>query len=148
VAAADDEHVAALAGRTRGLRMGMGCSGGAHGRAQRRREAPIGTLRSSHVTPGAKAFPAAARFAPPHAPSVQIRAAGGRNCGLSMFDLVFRCRERMALVYGRVAPGPLAGARFAVPSPPPALPTGKPRRPGELARSRNGVSVRPMPRRV
>ncbi len=64
-----------------------------------------------------------------------------------MFDLIFRCRERMAVVYGRVAPGPLAGARFVL-EPRAALPIGRPQRPGELARTTRGVSVRPMTRRA
>ncbi len=64
-----------------------------------------------------------------------------------MLNVIFRCRERMALIYGRVAPGPLAGARFAI-EPPQVLPKGRARRPGELVRTARSVSVRPMPRRV
>lgn len=64
-----------------------------------------------------------------------------------MLDLIFRCRERMAVVYGRVSPGPMAGTRFQN-APAAALPRGKPGRPGDLARNSRGVSVRPMPRRV
>lgn len=65
-----------------------------------------------------------------------------------MLDVIFRCRERMAVIYGRVAPGPLAGERFSATESEPALPRGKPRRPGELTRSGRGVALRPMPRRV
>jgi len=54
----------------------------------------------------------------------------------------------MAIVYGRVAPGPLAGQRFATGVEAPALPKRAPRRPGELTRTMRGVSLKPMPRRV
>jgi hypothetical protein len=65
-----------------------------------------------------------------------------------MLNVIFRCRERMGTVYGRVAPGPLAGARFLAREQVTALPKGKPRRPGQLTRTGRGVSLRPMPRRV
>jgi hypothetical protein len=65
-----------------------------------------------------------------------------------MLNVIFRCRERMAIVYGRVAPGTLAGSRFAEREPTAVLPKGKPRRPGHLSRNSRGVSLKPMPRRV
>jgi hypothetical protein len=64
-----------------------------------------------------------------------------------MLNVIFRCRERMAVIYGRVEPGELAGQRFAR-APGAALPAGRPQRPGELTRSGERVSLRPMPRRT
>ncbi len=64
-----------------------------------------------------------------------------------MFDVIFRCRERMAVIYGRVAPGALAGARFAG-EPRATLPRSRAQRPGELTRTARSVSLRPMPRRA
>lgn len=62
-----------------------------------------------------------------------------------MLDLIFRQRARMAAVYGRVEPGPLAGERFAVPRTPSA---GEPRRHGHVGRKGRSTLAVPMPRRI
>ncbi len=62
-----------------------------------------------------------------------------------MLDLIFRQRARMAAVYGRVEPGPLAGERFAVP---PSTPASAPKRHGQVGRKGRSTLALPMPRRV
>jgi len=64
-----------------------------------------------------------------------------------MLELIFRCRARMAIVYGRVDPRPIAGERFvaAALGRPPAR---APERPGELGFRGRALEIRPMPARV
>lgn len=63
-----------------------------------------------------------------------------------MLDLIFRNRARMAAVYGRVEPGPLAGERFQGPAPKAALPA--PLRAGQVGTRGRSLVALPMPRRV
>lgn len=62
-----------------------------------------------------------------------------------MLDLIFRQRARMAAVYGRVAPGMLAGERFAAP---PSATVPEPRRHGQVGRKGRATVALPMPRRT
>jgi len=58
---------------------------------------------------------------------------------------VFRNRERLMIVYGRVAPPPLVGRRFAASSAPAGSP-GRDRRPGRIVRRRRWTVLVPMRR--
>jgi hypothetical protein len=62
-----------------------------------------------------------------------------------MLDLIFRQRARMAAVYGRVEPSPLAGERFAAAT---SRATGAPQRHGQVGRKGRSTLALPMPRRV
>ena len=65
-----------------------------------------------------------------------------------MLDLIFRRRARMAVVYGRVDPLPLAGERFQAPQVArPAL-SAAPQRPGQLGFVGRGLVAKPMPPRA
>lgn len=65
-----------------------------------------------------------------------------------MLAHVFRHRARIALVYGRVSPHPLAGARFQGPGLERAALAGPPERPGQLGFRGRSLIVRPMPPRT
>ena len=70
-----------------------------------------------------------------------------------MLAWIFRHRARLQVVYGRVPPPPLAGARFSEAEPPgleQLVESGRgPLEPGRLRlRARGQVEIRPMPRRV
>ena len=65
-----------------------------------------------------------------------------------MLNWIYRRRARMAAVYGRVEAGPLAGERFAAPSPAAPLRSAAAERPGETVQSGRYVVVRPMPPRA
>lgn len=62
-----------------------------------------------------------------------------------MLNVIFRQRARMAAVYGRVAPGELAGERFASA---PSVPSKEPRRHGQVGRKGRSTVALPMPRRT
>ena len=71
----------------------------------------------------------------------------------SVLAWIFRHRARLQVVYGRVPPPRLVGARFAEPAPPrleELVERGEgPLEPGRLRlRARGQVEIRPMPRRV
>ncbi len=65
-----------------------------------------------------------------------------------MLDLIFRCRARMAVVYGRVAPSPLAGARFQTAAVARHALDQVPQRPGEVGFKGKLLVMRPLPSRV
>jgi hypothetical protein len=72
----------------------------------------------------------------------------------AVLSWIFRNRSRVQIVYGTLAPPPLAGARFepaqdgAASGVRASGDSPRPARPGELRRLRKGVELRPMPRRV
>jgi hypothetical protein len=65
---------------------------------------------------------------------------------------IFLHRARLQVIYGRVAPPPLAGERFAGDAGPATVASrqrgGRDARPGELWRNGRVIALRPMPRRV
>jgi hypothetical protein len=74
-------------------------------------------------------------------------ASGGRNMR-PVLNLILRHRERMAIVYGRVSPLPLAGPRFAPATAERQDLAYAPKRPGEIGFSGRHLLVRPLPRRA
>lgn len=65
-----------------------------------------------------------------------------------MLDLIFRRRARMAVVYGRVDPLPLAGERFAGVACARQALRSAPERPGEVGFRGKQLVLRPMPART
>jgi hypothetical protein len=64
-----------------------------------------------------------------------------------MLAHVFRHRARIAVVYGRVSPLPLAGSRFQGPELERAALSAAPERPGQLGFRGRSLILRPMPPR-
>ena len=65
-----------------------------------------------------------------------------------MLNVIFRHRERMAIVYGRVSPLPLAGERFRTSALEREALAHAPRAPGQLGFRGRHFLLRPLPPRV
>jgi hypothetical protein len=65
-----------------------------------------------------------------------------------MLDVIFRHRARMAVVYGRIAPWPLAGERFRRAAVERRALRRPPKAPGEVGFRGRALVLRPMPARA